>query len=459
MYARRAIIQDGIGASATNWFDADFTNLTESELAAKQFVDDSSTGHLVLLAGDDWVYERTPAPITGAFRVVAIAARLDGEGSGVEYIVDLNRLEYERSAKVAATLARLIAKGEDLTGLGADAGVGAGTIGGTSIPVTGSLVTGGGEGAIAGHTHSIPGDIDDPTVGGDLGGALPNPTVTGIRGRPVTPTVVDQDMLWYDSALGLWVPVGGSKVAGNLLTIVDTGGGDLAPQFLAPGADTHPDSIEYALHVRPETAHGDDDEFDDEDASGITKVEPTGTLTLTELRHALSIKYTGQSTSSDMGAALFSLTPSSPPVTIDVALSTFSMKSVHGIYGICFSNGTATTSSFVSACYNDAASDNSAEFRAGTFTNVSTNVGMPTNLTPDPVHHPIMRYLRFIWVSSNTWTFKASGDGISYVTLDASRSHSLGTPTHFGIVCSTWGGTTHTNIVTAEYIRVTESAL
>ena len=144
-------------------------------------------------------------PIEGAFRVIAIAVLLEQEGSGATYTVDLNRLEYERDAKEAAALARLLARGEERSGFGGDAGISSGSLGGSTSPST-STPTTGETGPTSPHEHSFA-DIDDPSVGGDLGGKLPNPTVIGIRGKAVAPTApTDRDSYVWNAAANRFEP-------------------------------------------------------------------------------------------------------------------------------------------------------------------------------------------------------------------------------------------------------------
>ena len=55
----RATVYDGIGGTIV--FDADFTDLTAAELAAGEFVEDSTNAATVTLNGDSWAYVR---PVT-----------------------------------------------------------------------------------------------------------------------------------------------------------------------------------------------------------------------------------------------------------------------------------------------------------------------------------------------------------------------------------------------------------
>lgn len=128
-----------------------------------------------------------------AYRVVAIAVNLAGEGDQVSYLVAFNKLEYEREAKLASALSRLLARGEVSTS--GDLGVGGGTVGSAAGSTGSSVVTD--------HDHSWS-DFADASVAGDLTEQLPNPTVRGLRGIRLpqgTPQAEDYGLA-YDDAVG-----------------------------------------------------------------------------------------------------------------------------------------------------------------------------------------------------------------------------------------------------------------
>jgi hypothetical protein len=224
----------------------------------------------------------------------------------------------------------------------------------------------------------------------------------------------------------------------------------------AAAAGASPDTIEGYLHTHPGTPHGDDDEFDNETFDGTEVDQTAGTLTLTEIRSVLAFRFDSQN-ADEVCAALFSLTPTVAPVTVETAFTSMvldeSGANDHCIYGVGFADGTTTSSNAHGGFFNDQHTDGPThEWRNGPMNNLNT----PTALDTLSDHVVVVRrFVRCVWTAANTFSIQISTDGINWITTDSARSFTM-TPTHFGIFVSSWGGT-HTAAITAEYLRITET--
>jgi hypothetical protein len=183
------------------------------------------------VVGDNIKVNLPPYDDSNFRRVRAITANLESEVN-VNYQIDMNRVQVDRQAAMAAALRRLLEK------LGSEnLGLGTGTVAGGRDDVVGAVAT---------HTHKLA-ELLGRGVGGDLSGTLPNPRVVRIQGRAVASDAPDngQVLTWSD-ALNRWQPQNNSMV----------------PTFVVAASDARQeiqDSADY-------TCDGTDDHLDINDA-------------------------------------------------------------------------------------------------------------------------------------------------------------------------------------------------
>lgn len=198
---------------------------------------------------------------------------------------------------------------------------------------------------------------------------------------------------------------------------------------------------------------GQDDEFDDDTvAVAWTNVAPTGSVTASESGDVLSLLLSGQA-SSDLAGVVKAITGTpAAPTTVEAALRWMSNSTVV-FTGLVFSDGTSATSTAIFAGFVGSGGTPRIAFREGTFTAMGTETQLAV-LNDDGGGGLIAPWMhvRLKWTATNTFACEVSPDGASWFTF-ATRTFSL-SPTHYGIVGSTWGGGSGGQIVTAEYFRV-----
>ena len=200
------------------------------------------------------------------------------------------------------------------------------------------------------------------------------------------------------------------------------------------------------------SAHGDDDEFDDDTKTGITETTPTGTATWTEANGVLSVKFDTQS-STDIAVALKALTPNTAPVTIETAVRLLTAQTANPMVGVCFTDGTGATANVAATILGMTATD---PF-------LSAAYGVINNLTAPASYSALfgvesLLYMRIVWTAANTFEIVLSPDGVSWTKFGVSDISKTMTPTHFGCVVSAWSQTFE-SVASFQYLRVTETDL
>ena len=193
-----------------------------------------------------------------------------------------------------------------------------------------------------------------------------------------------------------------------------------------------------------------DDEFDTASLDPAwTEVTPTGTVVWTQSNGVLSVKAEAQS--SDDVCVLIKSFPVLPAYIIETAVRMLSNRADFTMVGLVLTDGTSPTSNAV-ACQLEAtttAGDTQVSQRSGTLTDLTSNV-----TTTNIVHHGPWLHMRLIWKNINSFGFEFSSDGVSWITLDNGDILTTFTPTHAGVLFSSWGDATlDSKVGTYEYFR------
>lgn len=187
------------------------------------------------------------------------------------------------------------------------------------------------------------------------------------------------------------------------------------------------------------------DHFDNESLDAAwTEVTPTGTVTWTEGKDALSAKFKNQS-GNDCAALLKTMGALSYPVVVTTAVRVLNVGN-YCMAGPVFTNGTTAASNAIWAM----PFVNTLSLRTGTLTNISATLGTERLVSTQWIG---WLYIRMIWRATNTWNIEWSPDGISYTDYAGGNLTYSMTPTHFGLGVSAWGNTLD-QIASFEYFDV-----
>ncbi len=238
------------------------------------------------------------------------------------------------------------------------------------------------------------------------------------------------------------------------IAAIDDGGANTAGEVrTAMTSSLTPEWMRYLYQRQSdETAHNDDDFFDDGTVGG-TAVTPSGTPVWTESRGILSVKCTDLS-SNDVAARAFALSggATSSPVTVETCLALWTgTASAAPRVGLAFSDGTSATSNIAGGFVIQSQLNTSA----GTFTNVTGEVNQANT---GQASHAAWIYMRVVWESANTFQTQWSFDGVTYTDFGGGSLTRTMTPTHFAVMASDWGFTEDV-IGSFQYVRVYESDL
>jgi hypothetical protein len=219
--------------------------------------------------------------------------------------------------------------------------------------------------------------------------------------------------------------------------------------------DTVPEWMTYlATRVQGETVNSNDDFFDDGflDARWTT-LTVTGAQTITEKYGLLSIQVTSNQGATDLNAVLRSVTPSVGDY-IETRINSTQVNALGTndflMTGLVFSDGTASSSNCaVAMAHRD---DSSGRWgwvvtsRDGTFT--AATAGTISDVLNHSGPH---LYMRWEYDATNTFRYFISPDGVSWYDLGTETATI--TPTHVGLVWSTWGDTADGQTVAYDYFR------
>lgn len=184
----------------------------------------------------------------------------------------------------------------------------------------------------------------------------------------------------------------------------------------------------------------DDDNFDDESFSGWTTVQTTPNATITEKFHSASIKIpTGQSAAQHT-AFVKAKTPSVAGQYVQAGFRCLGLGTQYPIFGVIMADGN-TYGAGKQVTWQWSPHENAFIFRS--LNNYSSDPGGATTYNGVADTFPMSAmHFRLAWESSNTYSGYVSADGITWAQAFASSSrHTLGTVTHMGFFCTSWGAT------------------
>ena len=229
----------------------------------------------------------------------------------------------------------------------------------------------------------------------------------------------------------------------------------LGVKWAAAAGGNIPQWIEYlAARQSDETSNAADDFFDDASLDAAwTTLTVTGGQTITELYDRLSVRITTGQTSSDLNAVIKSKTPSiGDVIETRVAATQVNTGGTNDLLmtGLVMADGNTSTSNCVVMMAHRSNLNGRwgwiTTSRDGTFTNASVG-SINTEW-----HHPGDQiYLRLEYDASNSFKLFMSPDGISWHAL-GTEAATL-TPTHVGLIWSSWGDSANGQIVSYDYFR------
>lgn len=204
----------------------------------------------------------------------------------------------------------------------------------------------------------------------------------------------------------------------------------------------------------------DDDEFADSsfDTGVWTVVDPASPTiagAITEDADVLSVLHPGGDAAQEFHGIMQSVGSLTPPVTVETAMRWIGANQNYVMAGVGFSSGvTHGTDDVLMAGISQPASTAIPNWFHRRFDGFNSFIsgddqfysGMLPSVMP-------WVHVRHTWVSSNTFRAEFSPDGISWIN-PAGADHSVTlTPTHMGMVLSTYGGSLP-KVFTYEYFRV-----
>lgn len=177
------------------------------------------------------------------------------------------------------------------------------------------------------------------------------------------------------------------------------------------------------------------------------EVTPSGTVVWTQQNGVLSVS--AESQSADDVCALMKPFPVLPPYTLETAVRLFANQANYTMIGLMFSDGTSVTSNAVGVWLEIGSGGTTVRQRSGTFTAMTNN-----NTSTLISHHGLWLHMRLRWKGINTFEAEFSTDGVSWVGMDWADIFLTFTPTHAGIMFSSWGDSAlESKVGTFEFFR------
>lgn len=196
------------------------------------------------------------------------------------------------------------------------------------------------------------------------------------------------------------------------------------------------------------------DEFDGVSPLTWTPVVPAvngGHVTWTVGNDVMSAKFGAQTDA----VSTFNTVPHALAVgeSVEIAASMVSAR-ILGLVGLVILDGTADASNLmIAGVYNDGSGFNNVIWRDGTVAWATAGINTYFGLT---YYGRSLRH-RLLRVTSNTWRYEISIDGVSWTNLGITDQTWPHTPSHVGFAVSAWGANTATygdHIAAFDYLRV-----
>lgn len=283
------------------------------------------------------------------------------------------------------------------------------------------------------------------TLDGAISATATSLTITGGSGWPETPFTIE--------------------IEGEVLLVTDVSGlnwtverafDDSVPAAVHPDASVVKhvlvaDDVRYRWQdVIVDRPYGSlDDEFDDNDDSGMATVQPSGTTSWTEANGVLSAVTKSQS-SADCCARVYTLSTLAIGSGVQTAVRMMADDN-YVMAGPLFSSGGTTTDSVVwQMPYQQNSGIPVISLRSGTFANIgTTHYSDAFGMIGGWLH------MRLVWVGINQFRAWYSLDGVGWTDFNKGvfAITGINPPTRFGVGVSSWGGTTD-KLATFEYLRI-----
>jgi hypothetical protein len=231
---------------------------------------------------------------------------------------------------------------------------------------------------------------------------------------------------------------------------------DVVAQRVEVVANQVPEWMQYLTGRLPgETPHALDDFFIVDTLADYTQTtHPTGTATPQIAHDLLSWSFDSQPLQ-DVVPFTKAFGAISPPITIEAPVRLMG-EGGNMFGGVCFADGTATTSNVIFSCATGVSASTADKFTcySGTATLISD---VHTDVF---IRHPATTrfFVRLVWKTTNTFRAGYSLDGVSWSLAGVGDITDTQTPTRLGLLVSSYS---NTNICMAafDYLRVYEADL
>lgn len=282
------------------------------------------------------------------------------------------------------------------------------------------------------------------------------PPIQGIDG----PGFGDGEVPGWDNVNGLFVPRGSVPTGGTTGQVLGKASdADFDLNWLTPSGGGG-GGVGKDRRWNVGSAETSIDEFNDDSLDAawvrVDKTGTTGYVTWAEGADALTVDtaVAGNDTTGDFHAMMRPLSGAGGSlVTGDAFITTIRLTDPGQNYvfgGLCLADGVAfgSGSQVMATCHWGSSSQQDV---IRSYTNYSSATGGTVGNTFTSVALGVLRYIRLVYLGSNTWRRDYSSDGVGWILGSATLSFAV-TPTYVGLLASSWGTSTK-GVVTYEFLR------